>query len=367
MSILQPRVVKQILFATNKMTRATRKSTIYDIARLSGASPSTVSAALGESWRKRRIAEATVETIRRIAAEQGYSTNMQARGLRKARSGLVGMVIPLHDNRFFSSMSQSFESFARDRGLVPVIASSMRDPAEERRVVETLISYAVDYLFIAGATDPEAVSAMCRAADMRHVFVDLPGRGAPSVVSDNYKGAADLTDRLLAEGTISGQSARDRIYFIGGDATDYATARRITAFSETMAKAGLPVDPQQIIACGYAPRSATREIAALCDRLGALPAGVFVNSLTAFEGVLGHLSSLPLDLLRSSVIGCYDYDPFAAYLQFPVHMVRQDAHGLIREAYRMIEQSPHDLVLKMVEPEQIAPRTFYNSPFSDRG
>lgn len=349
------------------MTHSTRKATIYDIARLSGSSASTVSAALGESWRKRRISEATVEAIRSIAAEQGYSANMQARGLRKARSGLVGMVIPLHDNRFFASMSQSFEAFARDRGLVPVIASSMREPEEERRIVETLITYAVDYMFIAGATDPDAVSAMCKAASMRHVFVDLPGQGAPSVVSDNYKGAADLTRRLLADRAVSNSSPRDRIYLIGGDQTDYASARRIEAFRDALTEAGLSPKPEQVIACGYAPRSAMREIAALCDRLGGLPAGVLVNSLTAFEGVLGHLSGLPLEELRASVIGCYDYDPFAAYLQFPVHMVRQDAHGLIREAYEIIDKAPNDLVLKMVEPEQIAPRTFYDGPFADRG
>ncbi len=349
------------------MTRASRKATIYDIARLSGASPSTVSAALGESWRKRRISEATVEAIRRVAADQGYSINMQARGLRKARSGLVGMVIPLHDNRFFSSMSQSFEAFARDRGLVPVIASSMREPEEEYRIVETLISYAVDYLFIAGATDPDTLSNMCRAANLRHIFVDLPGRGAPSVVSDNYKGATDLTRRLLADRPISGATPRDRIYFIGGDPTDYASAHRIEAFRDVLIEAGSPLLPGQVIACGYAPRSAMREIAALCDRLGSLPAGVLINSLTTFEGVLGHLSSLPPEDLRASVIGCYDYDPFAAYLQFPVHMVRQDAHGLIREAYRLIDQNPHDPVLKMVEPEQIAPRTFHDRLFSDHG
>jgi LacI family transcriptional regulator, fructose operon transcriptional repressor len=349
------------------MSRATRKATIYDIARLSGASPSTVSAALGESWRKRRIAESTVETIRRIAADQGYSANMQARGLRKARSGLVGMVIPLHDNRFFSSMSQSFEAFARERGLVPVIASSMREPEEERRIVETLISYAVDYLFIAGATDPDAVTAMCRAANLRHIFVDLPGRGAPSVVSDNAKGAADLTRRLLAERPIAGITPRDRLYLIGGDATDYASAQRIGAFRAVLAESGLPPAPEQVIACGYAPRSALREVAALCDRLGGVPSGIFVNSLTVLEGVLNHLSGLPLDDVRASVIGCYDYDPFAAYLQFPVHMVRQDAHGLIREAYRLIDENPNDHVMTMVEPEQIAPRTFYDSPFSDHG
>jgi LacI family fructose operon transcriptional repressor len=349
------------------MTRAPRKSTIYDIARLSGASPSTVSAALGESWRTRRIAEATVEAIRRIAAEQGYSANMQARGLRKARSGLVGMVIPLHDNRFFTSLSQSFEAFARERGLVPVIASSLREPGEERRIVETLISYAVDFLFIAGATDPDAISAMCKSADLRHIFVDLPGRGAPSVVSDNHKGAAELTRRLLAERPMTGASARDRLYLIGGDPTDYATGRRIAAFRDVLTDAGMPPLPEQIIACGYAPRSAMREIAALYDRLGGLPAGILVNSLTVFEGLLGHLSGLAADEVRSCVIGCYDYDPFAAYLQFPVHMVRQDAHGLIREAYRMIDENVRDLVLTMVEPEQIAPRTFYDSPFADRG
>ena len=349
------------------MTRTSRKSTIYDIARLSGASPSTVSAALGESWRTRRIAESTVETIRKIAVEQGYSANMQARGLRKARSGLVGMIIPLHDNRFFTALSQSFEAFARERGLVPVIASSLREPEEERRIVETLISYAVDFLFIAGATDPDTVSRMCKAADLRHIFVDLPGRGAPSVVSDNHKGAADLTRRLLADRPVSGASPRERLYLIGGDAGDYATARRIEAFRDVLAEAGMTPDPAQVIACGYAPRSAMREIAALCDRLGGLPAGIFVNSLTVLEGVLGHLSGLPPEALRASVIGCYDYDPFAAWLQFPVHMVRQDAHGLIREAYRMIDNDMREVVLTTIEPEQIAPRTFYDSPFADRG
>lgn len=349
------------------MTTLSRKATIYDIARLSGASPSTVSAALSGAWKSRRISETTVETIRRIASEQGYSTNMQARGLRQARSGMVGMVIPVHDNRFFSSMSQSFESFARDRGLVPVIASSMRDAAEERRIVETLISYAVDYVFIAGATDPDAISALCDAAQLRHVFVDLPGRGAPSVISDNYHGARLLTQRLLTDLTHSDDPARDRIYFIGGVATDYATSRRIEGFRDVLAEAGLPVADDQILTCGYPPRRAMQEIAALCDRLGGLPAGLFVNSLTSFEGVLGHFVGLPPGSFDGSVIGCYDYDPFAAYLQFPVHMVRQDSHRLIEEAYRLIDDPQPGLAVKEVEPALIAPRTIYAGPFGEHG
>ncbi|MEZ5797993.1 MAG: LacI family DNA-binding transcriptional regulator [Paracoccaceae bacterium] len=349
------------------MARQTRKSTIFDIARLSGASPSTVSAALGESWRERRISEAKMQEIRKIAAEQGYKRNMQARGLRLARSGLIGMVIPVHDNRFFSSLVQSFEALARERGLVPVIACSLREPAEERRIVETLISYAVDGLFIAGATDVDTLSRLCQQAHLRHIFVDLPGPGVPSVVSDNYGGSVALTHKLLLDGPPRGDGPRDRIYFLGGDITDHASARRAMAFRDVLTQAGLPPGPDQIIPCGYSPRAARREIAALCDRLGGLPAGLFVNSLTAFEGVLGHFTQLPPEAFANSVIGCYDYDPFAAYLQFPVHMVRQDAHGLIAEAYRLLDAPSAGPVLSEVAPELIAPRTFYDDPFADLG
>ena len=96
-----------------------QKQTIYDIARAAGASPTTVSAALNGTWKARRIRADTVDRIKKIAAELGYSANLQARGLRKAKSGLVGMIIPQHDNRFFSSLSQAFTEGARDRGELP--------------------------------------------------------------------------------------------------------------------------------------------------------------------------------------------------------------------------------------------------------
>ena len=108
-------------------------------------------------------------------------------------------------------------------------------------------------------------------------------------------------------------------------------------------------------------------MSAVCDRRGGLPSGLFVNSLTAFEGVLGHFTALPPEAFAQTTIGCYDYDPFAAYLQFPVHMVRQDAHGLMTEAYRLLDSQSTEITLHQVPPQLIAPRTFYDDPFSDRG
>ncbi len=344
------------------MTGRRSKPTIHDIARLSASSASTVSAVLSGAWKDRRISETTAAKIQTIANERGYSPNLQARGLRRARSGMVGMIVPVHDNHFFAEMSQCFEAQARARGLCPVIVSTLRDPDEERRTVETLIAYAIDSIVIAGATDPETVGELCRAADVPHVYVDLPGHDAPSVISDNYAGAARLTRRILADMAPSADTARARPYFIGGVTSDYASLRRIDAF-RAVAGGGVDVPDDQVIATGYSPTSAKAAIIRLCDRLGGLPAALFINSLTVFEGVLTHFVTLPPEAFARTVIGCYDYDPFAAFLQFPVHMIRQNSTAMVTRAFDLIEANDREPRMIEVEPELIAPRTIYPTPF----
>ena len=197
--------------------------------------------------------------------------------------------------------------------------------------------------------------------------MDLPGPDAPSVVSDNYHGAEMLTQTILAAMPSVADPARARPYFIGGVTDDYASARRIEAFRAVAATPDSAVREEQVIACGYAPGHAQRELAALCDRLGGLPAALFVNSLTVFEGALSHLITLPPGAFDQTVVGCYDYDPFAAFLQFPVHMVRQNSAGLIARAFELIEADERAPQLIEIEPELIAPRTIYSSPFSNLG
>lgn len=349
------------------MAGSTRKITIYDLAKLSGASASTVSAALSGAWKKRRIKESTAKHIQTLAEENGYKINMQARGLRQAKSGMVGMILPVHDNRFFSSLSQSFEAHARERGLCPVVVSTLRDPKEERRTVEALISYAIDSVFIAGATDPDALSDICAQANLSHIHIDLPGKEAPSVVSNNFRGAQMLTKEITATMTQGKNPLRNKVYFLGGDQKDYATSRRIQGFKAILKSQNLTFSDDQIITCGYAPSNAYSEIHKLYERIGGLPSAIFVNSLTAFEGVLGHFLNLPRDAFTHSNIGCYDYDPFASLLHFPIYMIRQNADKLIASGFEILDSGRVDPILVKVEPDLIMPRTIYKGPFAKLG
>ena len=195
--------------------RSRNKQTIYDIAEKAGSSPSTVASALNGSWQARRISKETVQRIQKIAESAGYSVNRQARGLRKARSGLAGMLLPEHENRFFAALSQAFATEVRRRGLCPAIVTTGRDPKMQATSLAELISYSVDVFVVAGASEPETLAKICRDASVPHVFVDQPCASAPSVVSDNFTGAADLTHHLIDRmGLTRTNDPQDQLIFL---------------------------------------------------------------------------------------------------------------------------------------------------------
>ena len=331
-----------------------RKTTIYDVAAASGASASTVGAVLNGTWAKRRISKDLADRVLGVANHLGYRQNRQASALRTQRSGLIGMILPLHDNRYFSSLSQAFEAEARQRDLCPMVVSTLRDPALEKRTVATLLSHNVDLLLIAGATDPDPLSRMCGDAGIPHINVDLPGALAASVVTDSYFGATELTRYLMNK---AGKANALSMHFIGGINTDFNTTERVRGFRDAvMAETGTVVSPAQVDTCGYGPDAAEHALRALLERLGALPKALFVNSTIAFEGVFRVLKELTDETLSQFSVGCFDWDPFLSHLHFPVAMVRQDAQKMIETAFKIIEQTTFDTpTVSMIKPDLLFP------------
>jgi LacI family fructose operon transcriptional repressor len=326
-----------------------QKNTIYDIAKSVGASPSTVSAALNGTWKKRRVSAATAEKIIEVARDHGYSANLQARALRTSRSGLVALLMPEH-NRFFSNIAQTFSREVRARGQCPVIITTERNPDEERTTVADLMAWSIDAIFFVGTVSPEDLSRQCQDAHIPHVFIDQPCELAPSVVTDNRTGATILTHEIIRTMPKLGTGPRDTVYFLGGDQSLPSTANRVEGFRAAMYAHVGQVTPQQVLATSYDMDTATATISTLYDKLGGLPGGLFINSDTVFEGTLRFLATLPQDELMACAIGCFDYEPLGQLLRFPVHMMRQRHQMLVQRAFTLLEeQSPP--ILEMVQPE----------------
>ncbi|KTT32671.1 LacI family transcriptional regulator [Pseudomonas oryzihabitans] len=334
-----------------------KKATIYDLSQLSGSSASTVSAVLNGSWRKRRIKEATAQLIQSLAEEHGYSTNLQARGLRQSRSGLVGLMLPLYDNRFFSALAQGFEARVRARGLCPLVVSGCRDPELERSTVESLLAYSIDELFIAGATDPDSIHSACERAGVRHLNLDLPGTLATSVISDNYAGAFELTQAILnALLPVHDLLPGDLCLF--GGYSDYASRERIGGFlAAKKAHFGTAASDDVFSAPGYSPALTRQALTAYIQRHGRLPKGVFINSTINLEGLLGVLPQPSSAPVTDLVVGCFDYDPFASFLPFPIYMMQQNVDRILELAFELMDRPESEVRLHKVAPLLVPPRT----------
>ena len=338
-----------------------KKPTIYDLSVHSGSSASTVSAVLNGTWRKRRIKAETAEHILQLAAEHQYSANLQARGLRNSRSGLIGLMVPIHENRYFSSMAQTFEEHVRARGQCPVVVSASRDPMEERRTAETLISYSIDQLFIVGATDPDGVHEVCEAAGLRHINIDLPGSKAHSVISDNYEGGRMLTEAIIRQFPASDPLRADELFLFGGR-DDHASRARIAAFHDTK-RALLGAEPADgVQLSGYSPSLTQHALERFVGERGKLPRALFINSSINLEGLLRFMSERPPEMFKDLVVGCYDYDPFGSFLPFPVLMIRQNSEGMIARAFELIDQPVAPPQTFLVMPELISPRSALQGP-----
>ena len=313
-----------------------KRTTIYDLATLAGASPSAVSSVLNGTWKKRRISTTLADRIIRLADEQGFAINMQASALRRDRSNLIGMIVPKYDNRYFGSIVETFEIMAREHGLFPIITCTRRDAALEMQAAKAMISHQVDCLIATGATDPDRITELCAVSGVRSLNLDLPGSLAPSVISDNYGGALALTRRILADSSES-RAGNEPMLFVGGRITDHNTTERLRGFRDAHTEAGITLDPDRVLTRGYSPERAYEALTDYIASEGRVPRAIFVTSTITLEGVVKAIKASPFYTGNFPYIGCFDWDPLIEVLDTKIVMVRQDVASMLAALFGLIE------------------------------
>lgn len=313
-------------------------TTIFDVAERAGVSISTVSRVLNG---KDRVHPNTVRRVQEAVAELGFRQNALARALVTRRSEMLGLVTPKVNDPFHSEIARGVEDAVSAAGYGLLIVSQIRPGGEGRNLepfrrglVDAIIAVAVDL-------SQEEIDDLVHRGMPAVLIQETKNGAAPSFVVDNYGGACQLTAHLLTHGY------RRFAYITGSDFTCDNTERR-RGLEETLAAAGLMLDPRYVIPGDYMRGVGYRAMSALLE-LEPLPDVVFAANDQMAGDALFAIQERGLRVPDDMALAGFDDIPLASYMTPALTTVHQPTYELGFQAAQA--------ALNMVkEEEAIEPR-----------
>ncbi|MDR1432226.1 MAG: LacI family transcriptional regulator [Propionibacteriaceae bacterium] len=193
------------------------------IAKAAGVSVSTASRALAG---REYVAAETRDIVKRAAAELGYEPNLLARGLRRSRFNLIGMLLPdTRSSSFSSEASQLLHRQLRNYGYSLLSGAYHHNREIERSYLETIPKIGLAGLFHKplGSASAEQVATGKNPMPVVEFLRASGSTKLDGVVHDDAQGSVAVVEHLTGIG-------HRRIGLIAGPKRLGSTVQRVTGF-----------------------------------------------------------------------------------------------------------------------------------------
>src|ERR1700679_3724145 len=174
---------------------------MQEIAKMAGVSLGTVSHVLNNTA---KVREPTRKRVLEAVQAAGYQPSQLARGLRRDKTNMIGMIIPDVTNPFFPAVVRGAEDVAFSNGYRLVLCNTDNDHSKELVHLNELRTYLPAGLIVipSNFSDLTAQAEIYRKAGTGVVCIDrLPKNwSGDSVTADNEAGAYHASRCLLQMG-----------------------------------------------------------------------------------------------------------------------------------------------------------------------
>jgi LacI family transcriptional regulator, galactose operon repressor len=290
--------------------RAPRKR-LVDVAYTAGVSKSIASRVLNGDPQL-LVRPETRERVLRAASDLGYRPHAAARGLKRAETGALGLLVPPLTNPVYVRIIRGAFERALERDFVVLLVEDV-DPAQADRTASRLVQAGrIDGLMIASARPGHPLLRSVRRDRVPHVFVNRGvARSGRNVVIDEARASAAALAHLL-------QLGHTQIGHVAGPRALDTARRRTKGFVEAAAAHGLRIEVAEGDFGESGGATAARDLLGRRSDVTAL----YTSTLSQAVGVYHAGWELGLDVPgKLSLIG-YDDMPLAEYLRPPLTTVR---------------------------------------------
>src|SRR5690606_15001101 len=172
------------------------------VAREAGVSVVTVSRVLNGTYPS-KVGEATREKVLRVARELNYRPSPIARGLRKGRTMLVGVIVPALTGSFTAETVQGIQDQAESKDFSILLYTTDYNPEKFEKFIRLLWEKRVDGILCFNPTQSHR-ELMEKIIDsgtpIVQMFFDDPSLNAPAVVVDQWQGSRLAVNHLIELG-----------------------------------------------------------------------------------------------------------------------------------------------------------------------
>ncbi len=305
-------------------------STLRDVAEAAGVHPATASRALNPATRGLVNAE-TARRVIKVAESLGYRPNPIARGLKTAKSGSIGLVIPDLTNPLFPPIVRGIEEVLEAAGYSGLVVNTDNDPGRERVQIDSLRSRQVEGLIVATALLKHPLLEELASEGVKMVMVNRRPEGVDvsSITPDDSTGIRLAVEHLASLG-------HRRVAHLAGPETTSTGVARARAFRAAVRDLGLDDDPGLVQGCGFwnedAGAEGLRELLDSGAEFTAIVAGNDLIALGCYDVFAERDITCPDDM---SVVGFNDM-PFLDKLRPPLSTIAIPHHQIGAEAARLL-------------------------------
>ncbi len=315
--------------------------TVRDIAERTGVSIGTVSRALKN---QPGVGEETRQRILTIAGRMGYDLG----NLRPSKFRRISFLHRAHfapsSNPFYSPVLHGVEEASRMHDLV----LSYGLVTLEQPVAELVRRHEADVILCVSYFEPEVLHSI-QSSGVPIVLIDHWDSELPSVNTDNFDGAYQTTQHLIAQG-------RRRIAYICGP-EHYSIRERRRAYRKALYDAGVAADPDLEVT--RQPPEAVEGTLPALEYLLALPkppdAIITFNDDTALV-VLRYLREREIRVPEDIAVAGYD-DIYAARHSHPsLTSVRVEKEELGRKGVELLLEGATTAAQSLTIPNKLIVR-----------
>lgn len=323
-----------------------KKTTIYDIAKHCGVSPSTVSRVLSGS--NYPVSHVVKEKIVQAADELKYIPNLIGKNLKKDQNNDIGVVIPNMSN-YYSTLLRGIQDVALKHDSQIILCNSYRDAKMEAKNVNLLLQKQVKGILIASIDETGEVLRSILEKQVAVVAMEQEVAADCNRTSFNFAAGASLAiEHLIACGH------RD-IAFVSAPLLRNSRKHVLSGYKMTLLDHDLPVQNEYVYIEPYEHDDDEQYDFIIGKRaadyflsLKKPPSAVFcINDMVAI-GLIRQLQIRKISIPDQIAVVGFDNIPFTEMITPSLTTIDQSTYDL--------GHLSADLLFRNIEPQKLAPQ-----------